>query len=108
MNTICFFSFSFGSKVRSRSTGIILNNEMDDFSTTGLNNHYEYQPSEANFIKPGKRPLSSMCPSIVLDGNGDVVFVAGSKGGSKIISTVASVSPNSMHAFTGKSERKHD
>lgn len=87
-----FSSSSFGSKIRSISTGIILNNQMDDFSTVGKNNNFQFRPSKANFISPGKRPLSSMCPIIVLDSNGDAVFVTGAKGGSKIITSVASVS----------------
>lgn len=64
---------------------------MDDFSSPGIKNGFGYQPSPANFIKPQGRPLSSMCPTIVLNENKNVVFVAGSAGGSKIISTVANV-----------------
>ena len=72
--------------------GIIYNNEMDDFSTPGLQNLWGYLPAEANFIKPGKRPLSSMSPTIVVDANGDVVMVVGGSGGSRIISGTATVS----------------
>lgn len=64
---------------------------MDDFSTPGKPNQFGVEPSTANYIKPGKRPLSSMCPLIVIDGNGDAVFIAGSAGGSKITTTVAYV-----------------
>lgn len=83
---------SFGSTVVSKSTGIILNNEMDDFSTPGIENDFGFRPSPANFIRPGKRPLSSMCPNVILNENGDVVFVSGSAGGSKITTTVSYVS----------------
>lgn len=68
----------------SPSTGIILNNEMDDFSTPGVANHYGIPSSPANYIAPGKRPLSSMCPAVITDKNGDFVLAAGAAGGSKI------------------------
>lgn len=84
--------FRLGSKLLSKSTSILLNNEMDDFSTPGIKNDFGFEPSPANFIKPGKRPLSSMCPNIIVNQNGDVVFVSGSAGGSKITTTVSYVS----------------
>lgn len=70
---------------------------MDDFSIYGRKNDFGLRPSPANFIKPGKRPLSSMCPNIILDQNGDVVFVSGSAGGSKIVTAVAYVSKFEFH-----------
>lgn len=93
MKTYAFF-FSFGSKIISKRTGIILNDQMDDFSTPGKSNGFDLPPSPSNFIKPGKRPQSSMCPAIVLDQNKDAVFVFGSAGGSKITTSVAYVSLN--------------
>lgn len=87
---MCYFSL--GSKVRSRTTGIILNDQMDDFSTPGVVNAYGVPSSPANYIVPGKRPLSSMCPTIVIDRNGDVKLVIGSAGGTRITSAVAYVS----------------
>lgn len=78
----------FGSKLVSPSTGIVLNNEMDDFSSPGEVNHYGLAPHEANFIAAGKRPLSSMSPTIVTRG-GKLYAVAGASGGPRIITATA-------------------
>lgn len=80
-----------GAMLRSPSTGIMLNDEMDDFSTPNSTNEFGILASPANFIKPGKRPLSSMVPSIVLNEDGSVRLVIGAAGGSKITSSVAYV-----------------
>lgn len=56
----------FGAKVLSPSTGIVLNNEMDDFSTPSDATPDHLPPAPSNFIEPNKRPLSSMTPIIVL------------------------------------------
>jgi gamma-glutamyltranspeptidase/glutathione hydrolase len=79
----------FGSGVTAGRLGFLLNNEMDDFtSKPGVPNMYGLIQSAANSIAPGKRPLSSMTPTIVLKG-GRVRLVLGSPGGSTIITTVA-------------------
>lgn len=78
---------SFGSGVVVEALGIPLNNEMDDFSAApGVANAYGLVGNAANAIAPGKRPLSSMTPTVVLDKGGQVVFVVGASGGSTIIS----------------------
>ncbi|XP_005105284.1 glutathione hydrolase 1 proenzyme [Aplysia californica] len=75
----------FGSKVRGSRTGIVFNNEMDDFSTPGTVNYFGLPASPANFIQPGKRPMSSMCPVIVWDNNEQrVKMISGGSGGTRI------------------------
>ena len=76
----------FGSKVVVPGTGIVLNNEMDDFSAQpGVANHFGLIGAEANAVAPGKRPLSSMSPTIVLRGD-EPVLAIGAAGGPTIIS----------------------
>jgi gamma-glutamyltranspeptidase/glutathione hydrolase len=78
----------FGAKVTAARTGVLLNNEMDDFtSKIGVPNMYGLVQGEANAIAPGKRPLSSMSPTIVSK-DGKPVFVVGTPGGSRIITAV--------------------
>ena len=78
----------YGSGVIINGTGILMNNEMDDFvSAPGAPNQFGLIGGEANKIEPFKRPLSSMTPTIVLK-NGKPVFATGSPGGSRIITAV--------------------
>ena len=78
----------FGAKVTAARTGVLLNNEMDDFTAkVGVPNLYGLVQGEANSIAPGKRPLSSMSPTIVTR-DGKPVMVVGTPGGSRIITAV--------------------
>jgi gamma-glutamyltranspeptidase/glutathione hydrolase len=78
----------FGARVTAAGTGVILNNEMDDFTAKiGVPNLYGLVQGQANSIAPGKRPLSSMSPTIVTK-DGRPVMVVGTPGGSRIITAV--------------------
>jgi gamma-glutamyltranspeptidase / glutathione hydrolase len=80
---------TFGSGVVVPGTGVVLNNEMDDFSIhPGEPNAFGLIGAENNAIAPGKRPLSSMSPTIVLDGTGQPQLTIGAAGGPKIITQV--------------------
>lgn len=97
---------SFGSQRIGSRTGILFNDEMNDF----IHDHQpwprisKYLPrqaddaskspksvSYANEVEPGKRPMSSMCPTIIVDGNGSVTLVIGASGGIRITSATAFV-----------------
>jgi gamma-glutamyltranspeptidase/glutathione hydrolase len=87
-------NFSFGLGLVAEGTGILLNNELDDFAAKpGAPNAYGLVGGSANAPGPGRRPLSSMTPTIALK-DGKVVLVTGSPGGSRIISTVLQVLTN--------------
>lgn len=89
-------NFSYGSHKVVASTGILLNNEMDDFSAKpGVPNAFGLLGGEANSIEPGKRPLSSMSPTLVLK-DGRIFLATGSPGGSQIISVVLQVLLNTL------------
>jgi len=84
-------NYSYGVGLIAEGTGVLLNNELDDFTAApGASNAYGLVGFEANLPGPGKRPLSSMSPTIVLK-DGKPVLVTGSPGGSRIISAVLQV-----------------
>ena len=91
----------FGAKVIAGNTGFFLNDEMDDFTAKpGVPNLFGLVQGKANAIAPGKRPLSSMTPTIVLK-DGKPVLVVGSPGGSRIITTVMEIIINVIdHGMT--------
>ena len=87
-------NFSYGSAIAVEGAGFLLNNEMDDFvAKAGVPNGYGLLGGDANSIAAGKRPLSSMTPTIVL-ADGEPWFATGSPGGSRIITTVLQVVVN--------------
>jgi gamma-glutamyltranspeptidase/glutathione hydrolase len=92
---------SFGAKVIAGSTGFFLNDEMDDFTAKpGVANMFGLVQGKANAVAPGKRPLSSMTPTLVLKGSKPVLIV-GTPGGSRIITTVLEVIVNVIdHGMT--------
>lgn len=94
VSTTTTLNDTFGSKVLVEGAGFLMNDEMDDFSIKkSVPNMYGLVGGEANEIEPGKRMLSSMSPTIVLDG-GTPFLVLGSPGGGKIITTVAQIIMN--------------
>ena len=87
-------NFSFGLGLVADGTGVLLNNEMDDFTAKpGAANAYGLVGYDANLPAPGKRPLSSMTPTIVLK-DGQPFLITGSPGGSRIITAVLQVISN--------------
>ena len=100
-------NFSFGSGIGIPGTGILLNNEMDDFSAKpGVPNAYGLIGNKRNAIAPKKRMLSSMTPTIVLKNN-DVFLVTGSPGGSRIITTVTQIISNVVDHHMNIAEASH-
>jgi gamma-glutamyltranspeptidase / glutathione hydrolase len=87
-------NFSYGLGLVAEGTGVLLNNEMDDFSAkAGAQNAYGLVGGDTNSVAPGARPLSSMTPTFVFR-DGRLLLVTGSPGGSRIISTVLQVIVN--------------
>jgi gamma-glutamyltranspeptidase/glutathione hydrolase len=100
-------NFSYGSGIVAEGTGILLNNEMDDFSAKpGTPNAYGLIGGEANAIQPKKRPLSSMTPTMVFKGQ-DLKLVTGSPGGSRIITTVLQMVVNFVDHQMNVAEATH-
>jgi len=89
-------NFSYGSGILAEGTGVLLNNEMDDFSAKpGVANAYGLIGGDANAVEARKRPLSSMSPTIVFKPGSESVFlVTGSPGGSRIITTTLQIISN--------------
>ncbi|KAL2130523.1 hypothetical protein VTI74DRAFT_6264 [Chaetomium olivicolor] len=104
----------FGAQIMTPDTGIILNNEMDDFSQPNRHNAFGFAPSPSNFIHPRKRPLSSITPLIAEHAsNSSLFFATGAAGGSRIISATTQVAWNvlafnmSMHNAVARPRVHH-
>ena len=98
-------NFSYGSGISVSGGGFLLNNEMDDFSSKpGAPNGFGLLGGTANEIEPGKRPLSSMTPTIVFDPEGSPILATGSPGGSTIITIVLQILLNVMEFNMGVAE----
>jgi gamma-glutamyltranspeptidase/glutathione hydrolase len=96
---------AFGSEVVDPLTGVLLNNEMDDFvAAPGVPNAFGLVGREANAVEPGKKPLSSMTPTVVLDPDGEVLMAVGGSGGPFIISTTLQVISNVLDFGLSASE----
>ncbi|MCB9837800.1 MAG: gamma-glutamyltransferase [Phycisphaeraceae bacterium] len=90
-------NLAYGSRILLDEYGFFLNNEMDDFSARqGAANAFGLYQSDANRPGPGKKPLSSMTPTIVLDEHGDVELVLGASGGPRIITGTLQVLLNAI------------
>jgi gamma-glutamyltranspeptidase/glutathione hydrolase len=102
VSTTTTINFGFGSFVTVRGAGFLLNNEMDDFAAApGRPNGFGLVQGEANAIEPGKRMLSAMTPSVVVDPTGALRMVVGSPGGPTIITQVFHVLTNVIdHGMT--------
>jgi len=86
---------AFGAAIVPPGTGVLLNNEIDDFALApDVPNQFGLVGSDANAVAPGKRPLSSMTPTIVEGPDGEIALVLGSPGGSRIINSVVQVLVN--------------
>lgn len=98
-------NFSYGSGISVAGAGFLLNNEMDDFSSKpGTANGYGLVGNEANAIQPGKRPLSSMTPTIAFNQSGEAMLATGSPGGSTIITVVLQMVLNLFEFDMGLAE----
>ncbi|MDN5621269.1 MAG: gamma-glutamyltransferase [Psychrobacter sp.] len=100
-------NFSYGTGLVAEGTGILLNNEMDDFSAKpGVPNGYGLIGGDANAVEANKRPLSSMSPTLVFKDNKPYI-VTGSPGGSRIITTVTQIISNVIDHDMNIAEATH-
>lgn len=84
----------FGSGVMVPETGVIMNDQMADFSVPNISNVFGYYPSPANYVRPNKRSMSSITPIMAEFANGTLFAILGASGGSRIITTVIQTALN--------------
>jgi gamma-glutamyltranspeptidase / glutathione hydrolase len=97
VSTTTTLNFAYGTGISVPGAGYLLNNQMDDFTAKpGVANAYGLVQGQANAIAPGKQPLSSMTPTLVLSREGGPLLATGSPGGSRIITTVLQVLLNRL------------
>jgi len=97
VSTTQTINYSFGSCVVADGTGIVLNDEMDDFTTMpGAQNVFGLVTGKKNDVEPGKRPLSSMSPTMIFDEDGRLQLVVGSPGGPRIINATLQTIVNAL------------
>ncbi|XP_065092605.1 glutathione hydrolase 1 proenzyme-like isoform X2 [Ochlerotatus camptorhynchus] len=94
-------NFYFGAALTGHRTGIIVNSGMDDFSSPGLKNYFGLPGSKRNYIRPKKRALSSMSPTIIVGNDGNVKLIVGAAGGTKITTALCSSKPFLLNLFLG-------
>jgi gamma-glutamyltranspeptidase/glutathione hydrolase/leukotriene-C4 hydrolase len=87
----------FGAGFMGNTTGIIYNNQIDDFSFPNATEVYGLEPNAMNFVQPGKRPASSMAPLIFLNDKNQPVFATGGSGGGRIVSAVISTTWRALY-----------
>ncbi|KAG1456588.1 hypothetical protein G6F56_006795 [Rhizopus delemar] len=84
-------NLKFGAKFMDPISGIIMNDEMDDFSIPGIPNNFGLYPSIYNYAEPGKRPLSTITPTVIENEDNTLDLVVGGSGGSQILSATLNV-----------------
>ncbi|XP_053376384.1 glutathione hydrolase 1 proenzyme-like [Mercenaria mercenaria] len=89
-------SLYFGSKVVGTRTGIVFNDVLRNFSLPDVENSFHRPPSKSNLLGPLRRPLSQMCPSIIVDKNGDAKLVIGASGSTRIPTSMALVTMETL------------
>ncbi|XP_060570735.1 glutathione hydrolase 1 proenzyme-like [Ruditapes philippinarum] len=103
----CSNSLHFGSKIVGTRTGIVFNDTIRNFSLPNVNSRYNSPPLKSNLAEPLRRPLTAMCPSIVVDRKGDVKLVIGGSGATRIPTSLALITIETLLFKWGIKEAIH-